>query len=69
MSDDADRADSAVESLIQQGIARARGNGVLVAKGRCWYCDEGVDAVRLFCDPQCRDDRQAEEDAMKRAGR
>ena len=33
----------------------------LPPKGTCWYCDNGVDNVRRFCSPTCRNDYLEEE--------
>jgi hypothetical protein len=69
MSDDADRADAKIDAAIAAGIEQSRRAPALLPKGRCWYCDERVDAIRRFCDKTCAEDFEAEEEAMKRAGR
>lgn len=68
MSDIADDSDAKIAAAIAAGIAESRRAPALLPKGRCWYCDEPVDAIRRFCSPSCRDDFTAEEDALKRAG-
>ena len=41
----------------------------LAATGTCHYCEQSVDATKKFCDAECRDDWQREQDARRRAGR
>lgn len=54
MSDEADRADEAIEVML--AAARLRRKPVLPSVGHCHNCDEPVRAGDLFCDADCRDD-------------
>jgi hypothetical protein len=71
MADDADKTDHNIEQLTQAAIWQARSAPMLKPNGKCHSssCGECVPDKLRFCGPQCRDDFQAEEDAMKRAGR
>lgn len=69
MNDEADRSDDSIQAAIDVGIAQARRAPALMPKGSCWYCDEPLDRVRRFCDKKCAEDFQAEEEALRRAGR
>lgn len=41
----------------------------LEADGHCYYCDEHVAHGALFCNTDCRDDYEKEQDALRLAGR
>jgi len=69
MSDVADRAEWRIAKDIENAMAHARKTPQLVADGHCHYCDEDIDHARLFCNTDCRDDYQKEQEAKRRAGR
>lgn len=41
---------------------------VLKPVGVCWYCGEPVHSESLFCDIDCRNDYEKEQEAKKRNG-
>jgi predicted nucleic acid-binding Zn ribbon protein len=51
------------------GIRQARSAPALMPKGECHFCGEEVADGLRFCGPDCRDDFQAEEEALKRMGK
>jgi len=69
MADDADKADSLIESMIAGGMERARRmvERSLPITGQCHYCAEIV-TNRPFCSKECAEDFQALQDARKRNG-
>jgi hypothetical protein len=69
MSDVADRADWRIAQDIKAAMAHARRTPQLEADGRCHYCDEHVAHGALFCNTDCRDDYEKEQEALRRAGR
>jgi hypothetical protein len=69
MSDVADRADWRITQDIKAAMAHARRAPQLEADGRCHYCDEQVAHGALFCNTDCRDDYEKEQEALRRAGR
>jgi len=69
MSDMADQSDSEIEAQIEKGIAQSRRAPTMKPKGTCWYCDERVDPIKLFCNAACRADFEAEERQLKNSGR
>jgi len=69
MSDVADRADWRIAQDIKAAMAHARRMPQLEADGRCHYCDEYVAHDALFCNTDCRDDYEKEQEALRRAGR
>jgi hypothetical protein len=69
MADDADKAGPGIEDTVQIGIEQARSAPALRPRGRCHFCDECVIGKLLFCDRDCAEDFEAEEDQMKRAGK
>lgn len=74
MADDADIAQDEIEFF--QAIHLSRRHKVLLATGKCHYCDEDVDSSRLFCDNSdpktgdrgCAADYEAEQEARARSG-
>lgn len=35
--------------------------------GRCYYCNDVLDdPTRVYCSPECRDDHELEQEAMRR---
>ncbi|PFH10878.1 hypothetical protein BCF11_3312 [Collimonas sp. PA-H2] len=69
MRDVADRAEWRIAKDIEVAMAHARRIPQLEADGRCHYCDDDVAHGRLFCNTDCRDDYQKEQEALRRAGR
>lgn len=58
--------DPILESMPDDGAGRpppaaatptppARARHLLPPKGACWYCDKSLDNVRRFCDKECAD--------------
>jgi hypothetical protein len=69
MMDDADRSDEKIMNAVNDAVEQLRRAPALIPKGSCWFCDEPVHGDLRFCDRNCCDDFQAEEEALKRAGR
>ena len=67
MADEIDIA-SEVEMLQRDAfIAKARNQSKKITTGFCDYCNERLDSMaKRFCSPECRDDYEMEEAAMKR---
>lgn len=69
MPDDLDRIQERVLQHTAASEASVRGRPPeLIAVGFCHYCGETVRPGHLFCDPDCRDDWQREQDRKKRNG-
>lgn len=49
-------------------IRRSMGKASLIAIGRCYFCDAGLNANYRFCDEECRDGYEVEQRAMTRNG-
>ncbi len=56
MSDDADRADKAIEDAVSDGIREARRAHGMQPTGFCIYCGEAVKTNYLFCSSDCSAD-------------
>lgn len=69
MRDVADRAEWRIAKDIEVAMAHARRIPQLEADGRCHYCDDDVAHGAQFCNTDCRDDYQKEQEAKRRAGR
>ncbi|HWX02443.1 hypothetical protein [Collimonas sp.] len=69
MRDVADRAEWRIAKDIEVAMAHARRIPQLEADGRCHYCDDDVAHGARFCNTDCRDDYQKEQEAKRRAGR
>jgi hypothetical protein len=69
MSDVADRAEWRIAKDIEAAMAHARRTPQLEADGHCHYCDDDVAHRALFCNTDCRDDYQKEQEVLRRAGR
>lgn len=70
-SDESDRASALEEQEREYALAKVRAdmNKGLKPVGRCYFCDDdGVAANALFCDNDCRDLWQREQDARRRNG-
>jgi len=67
--DDADRADERIDLIIAEGRYQASRAPAQKARGRCHFCDEPTAMPLLFCNADCSQDFEAEEDALKRCGR
>lgn len=69
MSDHADVSDKLIEMVVRIGLNSVRSQPALVADGRCYFCDEKIVSHILFCNVDCRDDYEKEQNALRRAGR
>lgn len=69
MADDADKADNHITDTVEIARMQARSAPALRANGKCHFCGECVTGKLLFCDPDCAQDFENEEEQMKRAGR
>ena len=72
MADEVDNSNDHAERILAAQTANARAKASsreLLPVGRCWYCDCTVARGQLFCDTLCRDDHQAEQEALARNGR
>lgn len=71
--DEADKADAQIDAALSEARYLARQQALLSPalrpRGSCHYCREPVAAPLLYCDASCRDDFQAEDDALRRMGR
>jgi hypothetical protein len=68
MSDHADIADAKIFAVAARGLAAIRRRPVLDADCHCHFCDEAVAPEALFCDVDCRDDYDKEQDGLRRSG-
>ena len=68
--DDADRAESVIEQVIADGMARARkmAERVLPVTGQCLWCAEPI-VGRPFCSLDCCRDYENEQAARRRNGK
>lgn len=69
--DPLDQASRLTEETIQRGIDEARAKAKkreLKPTGRCHWCEERIGRDQLFCDHDCRDDWQNEQDRKRRNG-
>lgn len=66
--DAADAADALIEEQRMVGIMQARRAPALRPWHRCHYCGEPVDGPLLFCDQDCAQDFENEEEQLKRMG-
>jgi len=60
MADMIDDAQQATELNLKQALYRRRAVPNLTATGFCFYCDEPVELPRRWCDAECRDEWQRE---------
>lgn len=71
MSDSIDRAaqDSAIyeAAALNNALSQLEACGPVTC-GYCHFCGEPVPSNASWCDAQCRDDWQAEQDAAERRG-
>lgn len=70
-SDESDRASALEEMERESALAKVRSSmgRSLKPVGRCYFCDDdGVASGKLFCDNECRDMWQREQDARRRNG-
>ncbi len=65
--DEADAADATVEQHIRDALTRRR--PTLTAIGQCYSCSAPVDAGRVLCDEECREDYERAERARRANGR
>ena len=68
MTDEADRSDEKIAAAIEEGIKKVRQQVGLLYTGECWFCGEGLEHPKRFCDADCRDDFDAEKRAKLRQG-
>ena len=66
MADWTDEASATTEFFEKVALDNLKHQRRLTAKGRCYNCDEGLHKDELFCDGDCRDDWQREQDAKAR---
>ena len=72
MADIVDNSNDHADRILAAQTASARAKASsreLFPVGSCHYCDCTVPHGQLFCDAICRDDHQAEQDAIARNGR
>lgn len=69
MADEADIAGAHEERNIAQCIRTNRKPLGPVPNGRCHWCDEIVPDEARFCDTDCRDDWQREQNLLLNGGR
>lgn len=63
---DADRAQSRVERFGQLNIAKMRSTKPAPAIGRCLFCGAALAGELRFCDVDCRDDFEREQQRKAR---
>lgn len=56
MTDIADNADAAIEKQLEVSLGQIRQEKPLPYTGRCYNCDEAIEAPLRWCDGDCRDD-------------
>ena len=67
--DDADRADSRIESVIQEGIAAARRSATVKHYYEaCQWCGDPTEAGAKYCNKDCATDAHKYEATLKRVG-
>ena len=69
MTDGVDIANDTAEKTLTSIIQNRTKEKSLQPKGHCFYCNENIEKGSLFCDPDCRNDFDAEVEAKKRNGR
>lgn len=69
MADIIDDANATAELQLKVALRNVKNIKKLVAVGYCYNCNEGVGQGMTFCDPDCRDDYEADLAAKRRAGR
>jgi hypothetical protein len=67
--DEADAADREIEAWRELAIRQTRAAPALRPNGKCHFCQECVIGKLLFCDADCAQDFEAEEEQLRRAGR
>ncbi|MBE2897815.1 DUF2116 family Zn-ribbon domain-containing protein [Pasteurellaceae bacterium 20609_3] len=67
MADEADIADRQTQHALAVSLINARRHkhSHLKPTGFCHYCKEKLDSERLFCDEDCRDDYEWEQNLSK----
>jgi hypothetical protein len=68
MADEADIAEEFQAQFLQDSLDRQRNNksSAPSATGNCLNCDEPLAPKTRWCDTDCRDDWQREEDSRRR---
>ena len=71
MTDEADRADSRIEQMIADGMARARRQleHQLPSIGVGHWCESPVGAGRIFCSKECSEDYDYQKQRDKANGK
>lgn len=69
MADEADIASLHEELHLAQSIFSSKKPLGPVPNGRCHWCDEVVGDNERFCDTNCRDDWQKEQNRLLNGGR
>ena len=68
--DDADRASEREDIARAAALEAARRRvKAMPSLGYCYYCGEALRAGKRFCDADCRDDYERQENMRKRTGR
>ena len=68
--DDADRASEREDIAREVAVAAIRRRiEAMPSLGYCYYCGEALRAGKRFCDADCRDDYERQENMRKRTGR
>lgn len=63
--DEADRAQIEIEREIERQVAHRQPDGPQPT-GRCLWCGMGVTGGRRWCDPECRDEWEHDQDRHAR---
>ncbi len=68
MADEADIAEEFQAQFLQDSLDRQRNSksSAPSATGKCLYCEEPLTPKTRWCDTDCRDDWQREEDSRRR---
>lgn len=66
MADWTDEASATTEFFEKVALENLKHQRKLAPVGRCHYCTEGLHKDQLFCDNDCRDDWQRDQDAKAR---
>lgn len=55
-TDPCDVAEQEIQRSMDRALAEHKNKSRMMAKGKCWNCEEVLDNDLLFCDIECRDD-------------
>jgi hypothetical protein len=56
----------ALEKNFQRTIERPRRMPLLLLKNTCWYCNTPLDTIRRYCDKNCAEAFEEDDNAMER---